>query len=80
MQQPEEKKSFWIVYTAVAVFYVAMIITYALVVHHAAEDGANNVPCNPKADKNCILPDSVESVELPSKDFPSMATQLFTLV
>ena len=49
--QIEQKKSFWLVYTLVAVFYVAMIITYGLVVHHAAEHGANKQPCNPKATK-----------------------------
>ena len=51
--QVEQKKSFWLVYTLVAVFYIAMIITYGLVVHHAAEHGANEQPCNPKADKHC---------------------------
>ena len=40
----EEKKSFWIIYALVAVFYVAMAITYGVVVHKAAEDGANDVP------------------------------------
>ena len=49
--QVEQKKSYWLIYTLVVVFYVAMIITYALVVHHAAESGANDVKCNPEAIK-----------------------------
>ena len=55
--QVEKKKSFWLVYTLVAVYYIAMIITYGLVVHHAAENGAiTEVECNPKADKSCKKP------------------------
>ena len=49
--QVEQKKSYWLIYTLVAVFYVAMIITYALVVHHAAMHDANDVDCNPEAIK-----------------------------
>ena len=30
----EEKKSFWIIYTVVAVFYAIMITVYSLVVHN----------------------------------------------
>ena len=41
--ETEQKKSFWMVYAAVAVFYVVMAIVYGIVVHKAAEDGANNV-------------------------------------
>ena len=43
----EKKKSFWLVYLCVAIFYVAMGITYGVVVHKAALDGANNVDPNP---------------------------------
>ena len=44
MEQTQEgKKSFWQVYTAVVVWYVAMIITYSVVVHNATEDGAADV-------------------------------------
>ena len=42
--ETEQKKSFWMVYAAVAVFYVVMAIVYGIVVHKAAEDGANDVP------------------------------------
>ena len=30
---PEEKKSFWLIYSLVALFYVIMIIVYSLVIH-----------------------------------------------
>ena len=40
MEEVQVKKSFWQIYTAVIVFYVAMIITYSVVVHNATEDGA----------------------------------------
>ena len=46
-QETPVKKSFWQVYTAVAIFYVAMIITYSIVVHNATEDGARDVPADP---------------------------------
>ena len=41
--EPEVKKSFWLVYTIVGLYYAAMIITYSFVVHDATEDGAQNV-------------------------------------
>ena len=40
MEEVQVKKSFWQIYTAVVVFYIAMIITYSVVVHNATEDGA----------------------------------------
>ena len=39
----EPKKSFWMIYTAVAVFYAIMIIVYSFVVHNATLDGAQHV-------------------------------------
>ena len=39
----EPKKSFWMIYTAVAVFYAIMIIVYSFVVHNATLDGAQDV-------------------------------------
>ena len=31
--KPEEKKSFWMIYTAMGAFYAIMIIVYSFVVH-----------------------------------------------
>ena len=64
------------IYTLVAVFYVAMIITYALVVHKAADDGANIQPCNEKTGE-C---GSNEAAESATKQFATYATSLFTLL
>ena len=42
--QPEEKKSFTLIYAIVAVFYAIMITVYAVVVHsYTVNDGADNV-------------------------------------
>ena len=65
----EEKKSFWIIYALVAVFYVAMAITYGVVVHKAAEDGANDV-----------LPSDDAANAAATKDMPAFTEQLYSYV
>ena len=41
--EQEPKKSFWYIYAAVGVAYIIGIIVYAVIVHKATEDGAQNV-------------------------------------
>ena len=76
--QVEQKKSFWLIYTLVAVFYVAMIITYGLVVHHAAEEGANDVDCNPEAIKPKKCP--VKPVTYAAKEYTGYQTTLLETI
>ena len=70
--QSEDKKSFWLVYTLVAIFYVAMAITFGLVVHHAAENGANDVAP--------MHADNDSSNEAATKTLPDLASKLYSLV
>ena len=46
----ENKKSFLLIYILVALFYVAMIITYGFVVHWATDNGAKDQLCDCKID------------------------------
>ena len=66
----EPKKSFWLLYTCVALFYVAMIITYSFVCHNAKENGANDVPPAPD-------PDQAESNSAPFKSMMSLFSVAF---